>query len=239
MSAAAPGRPPVLHLLCAGAAQGLVKALEARFQAETGAVIQARFGAVGAMKEALLAGEPCDVMVLTAALVDSLVAEGRLQSAGRADLGRVRTGIAVKCGTAHPEVATPEALKAALLAARAVYFPDPQRATAGIHFANVLRQLGLLETLAPRLRTYPAGAIAMREMAACTEDGLIGCTQATEIKYTPGVDFVGLLPPAFELATVYTAAVATASAQAALAQRFIALMAGEAVRPLREAGGFE
>ena len=82
-------------------------------------------------------------------------------------------------------------------------------------------------------------SIAMREMAACTEDGLIGCTQATEIRYTPGVDFVGLLPPAFELATVYTAAVATASAQAALAQRFIALMAGVAVRPLREAGGFE
>ena len=54
-----------LNVLCAGAAQGLVKALQARFLADTGAAVQARFGAVGAMKEALLAGEPCDVFIVT------------------------------------------------------------------------------------------------------------------------------------------------------------------------------
>ena len=47
-----------LNLLCAGAAQGLVKALQAQFLDTQGAVVQGRFGAVGAMKEALLAGEP-------------------------------------------------------------------------------------------------------------------------------------------------------------------------------------
>lgn len=228
-----------LNLLCAGAAQGLVKALQGRFAELTGAEVQARFGAVGAMKEALLAGEPCDVMVVTAAMIDELVGQGRLAAAGRTDLGRVRTGVAVKTGVPHPDVATAGALKAALLASRAVYFPDAQRATAGIHFAKVLGQLGILEAMTPRFRTFPAGAIAMREMAACAEDGLIGCTQATEIKYTPGVDFVGMLPPEFELATVYTAAVAAGTPQAVLAARFIALLAGDEARPLRDAGGFE
>jgi molybdate transport system substrate-binding protein len=228
-----------LNFLCAGAAQGLVKALQDRFTADTGAALQGRFGAVGAMKEALLAGEPCDVMIVTGAMIDALCADGALRAETRTPLGRVRTGIAVRSGAPLPDVATPEALKAALLAADSIYFPDAVRATAGIHFANVMRELGILATLEPRFRTYPAGAIAMRELAASTSPQPIGCTQITEIHYTPGVQLVAALPPAFELATTYTAAVSTQAANPALAERFIALLAGPASQPLRVAGGFE
>jgi molybdate transport system substrate-binding protein len=228
-----------LNFLCAGAAQGLVKALQGEFAAQTGAALQGRFGAVGAMKEALQAGEPCDVMIVTAAMIDVLCTEGKLRAATRTPLGRVRTGIAVRSGSPMPDVATPEALKAALLAADSVYFPDPVRATAGIHFANVMRELGIFETLEPRFRTHPAGAIAMRELAASSSANPIGCTQITEINYTPGVQLVGALPPVFELATVYTAAVSANAANPELAERFITLIAGPAQQPLRAAGGFE
>jgi molybdate transport system substrate-binding protein len=228
-----------LHLLCAGAAQGLVKALQERFMAEVGAGIEGRFGAVGALKEALLGGESCDVVVVTQTMIDGLVAEGWLRAGSSAALGRVHTGIAVQQGAALPDVGTPEGLKAALLAASAVYFPDPERATAGIHFANVMRELGIHDTLRPRFRTHPNGATAMREMAACGEAGLIGCTQASEILYSPGVVLAGALPKPFELATVYTAATASAAADPALADRFIALLSGADTLPLRLAGGFE
>ena len=230
-----------LHVLCAGAAQGLVKALQPQFEADTGATLQARFGAVGAMKEALLAGEPCDVMIVTEAMIDALAGDGRLQADTRAALGRVHTGIAVQAGTPRPDVATPDALKAALLASSAIYFPDAVRSTAGIHFARVMAQLGILETLQPRFRTYPAGAIAMRELAAAQGLGLIGCTQVTEINYTPGVELVAVLPPEFELATVYSAAAFTdrSPAQTALAQRFIAMLSGAGSQALRRDGGFE
>jgi molybdate transport system substrate-binding protein len=228
-----------LHLLCAGAAQGLVKALQPRFAAETGAELSPRFGAVGAMKEALLAGEPCDVLVLTQALVDGLVAEGRMAAASALPLGRVRTGVAVRSGKPWPELGTPAALKAALLAASGVYVPDMLRSTAGIHIAGVLRELGVEQTLATRLREFPNGATAMREMAASAEDSPLGVTQVTEIRYTPGVELVALLPPAFELATLYTAVAAAASPEPALARRFIALLTDAEAASLRQAGGFE
>lgn len=228
-----------LNFLCAGAAQGLVKALQDGFTADTGATLQGRFGAVGAMKEALAAGEPCDVMVVTDAMVGALAAAGALDGATRAPLGRVRTGVAVRADQPLPDVATPEALRAALLAADAVYFPDPERATAGIHFANVLRELGVFETLQPRFRTFPNGATSMRELAASRSPNPIGCTQVTEIRYTPGIAFAGLLPARFELATVYTAAVAARAADPALARAFVERLAGPASRALREAGGFE
>jgi len=227
-----------LNLLCAGAVQGLVRLLQPRFSADTGATLNARFGAVGAMKEALAAGAPCDVMIVTDAMVVELQGSGALSLKPPAPLGRVRTGVAVRSGEPRPDIATPEALTASLRAARAVYFPDPQRSTAGIHFASVLDRLGLSAELALRVHTFPNGATAMRELADIGT-GAIGCTQITEIMYTPGITLVGPLPDEFELATVYTAAVALRAVQPVLAQRFIDLLAGPATRALRAEGGFE
>jgi len=229
----------VVNILCAGAVQGIVKALNAPFERETGATLQMRFGAVGAMKEALLAGAPCDVMIVTDAMVLALQAAGELGMRPREPLGRVRTGIAVRSGEPLPAVATPDQLRATVRAAGAIYFPDPQRATAGIHFASVLAQLDVKDELGSRVRTFPNGATAMRELAASSAPGAIGCTQITEILYTPGVALVGALPAAFELATVYSAAVATRAAQPVLAQRFIDLLAGPATHQMRADAGFE
>ena len=228
-----------LHLLCAGAAQGLVEALRDAFAADTGITVQGRFGAVGAMKEALLAGARCDAMIVTDAMVAQLAADGLLRAGSRTPLGRVRTGIAVRSGDARCDVSSPETLKAALLAADAIYFPDPERATAGIHFAAVLRQLGIHDELRMRFRTFPNGATAMREMAASTDTRPIGCTQVSEIVYIDGVELVAALPRRFELATVYSAAVATAAADPEGAARLIALLAGPGAQALRAASGFE
>jgi molybdate transport system substrate-binding protein len=76
----------------------------------------------------------------------------------------------------------------------------------------VLRRLGLHDRLAHRFATFPSGAVAMRELAASSDDVPIGCTQVTEILYTDGVRLAGVLPSEFELATGYTAAVAARSA---------------------------
>jgi molybdate transport system substrate-binding protein len=79
----------------------------------------------------------------------------------------------------------------------------------------------------------------MRALAAATERGLIGCTQITEIRYTPGVVLVGPLPPEFELATVYTVAVCAGAREPGLARRFAERLSGPAARALRESAGFE
>ena len=231
--------PLTLHILSGGAAQGIVRALEPDFRADTGASVQGTFGAVGAMREKLLAGEPCDVVILTAALVAELEREDRVLPGTSAPLGRVRTGIAVRAGEPMPDIADGAALRATLLAAEAIFFPDPKLATAGIHFVNVLRQLGIDEIVAPHLRPYPNGATAMRELAAGTGRGLVGCTQITEIRYTPGVALVGPLPAEFELATVYTVAVCTGARERDLARRFVALLSSPVTQPMRERAGFE
>ena len=107
---------------------------------------------------------------------------------------------------------------------------------------KVLRELGIQDDVASRVRAFANGAVAMRELAQSSGPGQLGCTQITEINYTPGVMVAGPLPVEFELATVYAAAVAAVAATAArreLALRFLRMLTGPESRELRERGGFE
>jgi molybdate transport system substrate-binding protein len=231
--------PAAVRVLSGGAAKGLIGAARPAFAECCGAGIEGTFGAVGAMKEKLLSGEPCDVAILTAALVDELTASGLLVPGSDAPLGRVRTGIAVRAADAPPDIADRASLAAALRNAKAIYFPDPQRATAGIHFVNVLRRLGIEAAVAPFLKPFADGATAMQQLAQAREAHAIGCTQLTEILYTDGVALAGPLPAEFELATVYVAAVARNAADAEGAAKLVAVLSGPACAAMRVAGGFE
>ncbi|MDI1235947.1 MAG: substrate-binding domain-containing protein [Polaromonas sp.] len=228
-----------LHLLSGGAAKGLVSALQARFLGKTGLAIEGSFNAVGMMRDQLLAGAPCDAVILTDALITQLTESGHVKPGSAWPLGIVKTGIAVKDGVATPLLESATQLRQALLAASTVYFPDPVKATAGIHFMNVLKQLGIEAELGDRLRPYPNGAAAMQALSQAGEPGAIGCTQVTEIIFAPGVQLVAALPKEFELATVYTAAVCSRATQPQAAATLIELLTSEEAASLRSAGGFE
>jgi molybdate transport system substrate-binding protein len=227
-----------LYLLSGGAAQGLVRAVQERFEAQHGCEIRAQYGAVGAMRERLLAGEPCDLVILSETLVRELQAQGHVAAGSDRAVGRVQTGVAVKSGEPVPDISTPAALKSLLESADAIYFPDPAKATAGIHFMKVLRELGIAGSHAERLRTFPNGATAMAALASATERRPVGCTQFTEILYTPGVQLVGALPAPHELATTYTAGVCTLARNARHARDLVELVCSAQSAPLRKAGGF-
>lgn len=228
-----------MNVLCAGAAQGLVRALQGVFLEFTGARIHGRFGAVGDLREAFLSGDPCDVLVVTAPLVSELQATGLLVQGSEGVLGRVKTALAMRGDAMRPDVSTPEALKDALLAARVIYCADTKRSTSGAHFGSVLRELGIWDLIGPRLHCLPNGTDAMRELAADTQPGAIGCAQTTQIRYTPGISLLGSLPAQFELAMVYSAAVSANAVHPEQARRFIELLAGARTRVMRTQVGFE
>jgi len=228
-----------LNILSGGAAQSVVNALAGGFRAATGYELICTFSAVGAMKAKLLGGAPADLVILTHAQITELAAAGLLLPDSCADLGRVRTGVAVRTGDPLPDIASASALRTSLCAAEGVFIPDPHKATAGIHFARVLDTLGIRDELGLRLKTYPNGATAMRELAQAKGTMLVGCTQVTEINITPGVVLAGLLPREFELATVYSVGVCAGGMRLDAARRFIAVLTGDASRALRMKAGFE
>jgi molybdate transport system substrate-binding protein len=227
-----------LKILSGGAAQGLVASLEAKFKAMTGLDITGEFGAVGAMADKLRSGTPADIVVLTAAMVATLARENLVVGASVTDIGLVETAIAIRAGDPQVAVRNTVELRKAFLAADAIFVPDTKASTAGIHVAKVLQQLGIADEVAARLKIFPNGATAMRNLAASTAIRPVGCTQSTEIIGTAGVMLSGSLPQGCELSTVYTAAVATQAADAKHAQILIDLLAGADQRALRSRAGF-
>jgi molybdate transport system substrate-binding protein len=227
-----------INILSGGAAQGLVGSLAAKFKTLTGFDIGGEFGAVGAMADKLRKGTATDIVILTAALLAKLADEKLVVPASISDVGLVETALAVRAGDPQVKVTDAATLRAAFLAADAIFVPDTKVSTAGIHIAKVLEQLGIADKAAARLKVYPNGATAMRHMAGSDAKRPIGCTQSTEIISTEGVVLSGSLPKGCDLATMYTAGVTTQAAHARQAQALIDLLIGADQRALRTAAGF-
>ncbi|MDA9435163.1 molybdate ABC transporter substrate-binding protein [Bradyrhizobium sp. CCBAU 51627] len=227
-----------VNILGGGAAHGLVRGLIDAFKTQTGYGIDGEFGAVGVMADKLRADTPADVVILTQALLAKLAAEKLVVPSSIVDVGRVETALAVRSRDPRVIVKTEADLRDVLRSADAVYVPDTKASTAGQHVAKVLDRLGIAYEVASRLKIFPNGATAMRELAASTATRPIGCTQATEIIATDGIVLSGPLPPPCELVTMYTAGIATQSAHPREAAALIALLTGAAHRELRQRTGF-
>ena len=227
-----------LMILSGGAAQGLVGSLVFTFKQQTGLDISGEFGAVGAMADKLRSGTPADILILTSALIARLADEGRVDGASIKNVGRVETALAVRSTDPFVSAADAASLRAAFLAADAIFVPDTKNSTAGIHVADVLAQLGIANEVKSRLRIYPNGATAMRHMVQSDARQPIGCTQATEIIATQGIRLSGALPKGCDLATMYTAAVTTRAALGREAQVLIGLLTSKDHADLRMQAGF-
>jgi len=227
-----------LNILSGGAAQGLVGSLAPAFKAQTGFDIAGEFGAVGLMADKLRGGMPTDIVILTAALLATLAEERLVVAASISDVGLVETALAVRASDPKVVARDETGLRDALLASDAIFVPDTKASTAGIHVAKVLARLGIADAVAARLKIFPNGATAMRELAASDARHPIGCTQSTEIILTEGVVLSGSLPPGCELATMYTAGVATKAAHPSQASALIGLLTGAGQREQRERAGF-
>jgi len=227
-----------LKILSGGAAQGLIAGLGPKFEAATGWTIAGDFGAVGGMATRLRSGEAVDAIVLTQALIDALKDEGIVVANSIRPIGLVETALAVRAYDAVAPIADVGVLSQTLLMADAIYVPDTKASTAGAHVAKVLQQLGIADRVASRLKIFANGATAMRELAASGAKRPVGCTQATEILATPGLQLVGALPGEFALSTIYTAGVTARAADAAIAQSFVDLLVARDQQALRARAGF-
>jgi molybdate transport system substrate-binding protein len=227
-----------LKILSGGAAHGLVESVSGQFREMTGLDIEGEFGAVGVMAGKLRNGMQTDIVVLTAALIADLVRENLVTAASVRDIGRVETALAVRAGDPRVVARDAAALRAAFVAADAIFVPDTKTSTAGIHVANVLAKLGIADEVADRLKIFPNGATAMRNLAASSAARPLGCTQSTEIISTEGVRLSGSLPQGYDLATIYTAAIAATTDKAEQAEVLVDLLTGARQRELRSAAGF-
>src|ERR1700742_110341 len=125
-----------LHALITTAMKDAVDELVPRFTQDTGNTVTMSFGPSGGVARRFLGGEAADVVVIGSDSLDELIRQGKVMPTATA-LARTGIGICVKKGAPHPDVSTPEAFKAALLAAKTVGYTSP--AGGGVTVAPILR----------------------------------------------------------------------------------------------------
>ena len=140
--------------------------------------------------------------------------------------------MAVQTGAPQPDISTPEAFRAALLAAPTLAYS--RAGASGIFFAGLIERLGIEREVSAKATVIPQGFTA--ELAARGEVAL-AIQQVSELMAIPGVEIVGPVPEAINTRAVFTAALfAGADARAAALLRWLAA----ALTPERlRAGGLE
>lgn len=228
-----------LRILSAGAAQAVTERIIEAFKRDTGDEVVADFGAVGAMKARVTGGEKVDVIILTQSMIDELTNAHLIVKGSRVDLGKVGTGVAVPAGTPLRDISTADALRAALLAAHRIVYPDPAVATAGKIVMALVEKLGVKAEVEGRMQFFPNGYAAMGWLSAEGGARDVGITQVTEILPNERVSYAGPLPAEFQMKTIYSAGLAREAGAPHAARDFIARFAAPSARRLLIDAGYE
>jgi molybdate transport system substrate-binding protein len=222
----------VVRVLSTLALKGAVRGLAGQYLAETGVRIDADFAPTLALLERLRGGEGADIVILTQQALTDLAAQGSVVAASCVDLARSFVGIAVKAGAAHPDIATPAALRASLLGARAVAYS--RLGASGILFAELIERLGIASEINARAQIIPQGFTAERLLTGAAD---MAVQQISELKQVAGVEVIGPIPHELQTPAVFSAGRLTASTQIAHSDELLKFLASPEVAPaLRESG---
>jgi molybdate transport system substrate-binding protein len=227
-----------LEVMCARALQEPVNHLLAAFTRDAGIEVDIAYNTVGGLQERIANGETADVLVLNAPMIERMEEAGALVPGSRAALGRTAVGLAVREGAPAPDISTPEAFKAALLAARSVAFSDPAvGGSAAVHLPNVFERLGITDAIKQKGMPQKSGGEVARRLAEGAAE--VGMTMIAEMVPIKGTRVVGPLPAPFGHEVTYTAAVPAASANRSAALAFIRALTAPAARSVWQQAGFE
>jgi molybdate transport system substrate-binding protein len=221
----------VIRVLSTLALKGAMHRLAGQYQGLAATRIDADFAPTLGLLERLREGEEADIVILTREGLRELLAEGVVAAGSNVDLARSYVGIAVKTGSAHPDIASDVSLRKTLLAARSVAYS--RIGASGIFFAGLIERLGI----APQINanaTITSGFTAERLI---TGEADLAVQQLSELKQVAGIEIVGPIPYELQTPAIFSAGRMASSKQPDRADALLRFLASpEAAPTLRESG---
>src|SRR5579864_3846441 len=111
-----------VRVLASNGIKAVVEDLRAQSEHAVGHTISVQYRPTAALKQEIDAGEPFDVVIVTVESVAQMSKEGKTVGGDGTPISRVGVGIGIRKGAARPDISTPEALKRAMLGAKAIAY---------------------------------------------------------------------------------------------------------------------
>jgi len=221
-----------MDILCTNGVKSVMLELLPEFERARSTKIAVTWGSTNALLKDIKAGLGGDVAVLTAEAVDELIDQGKAVAGSRVDLARSRIGVAVRKGAKQPDIASPEALKRALIAANSV--AHSKTGLSGLYFPTVLARLGIADAIQSKI-VIPDPGTPVGEVVA-KGDAEIGIQQISELLPVAGIEIVGPLPEPLQKITMFSGGVLRAAKEPSLAEALLKFVAAESPRLLKQKG---
>lgn len=223
-----------IAVLSAGAIEPGIKAAATAFAKQTGHSINITYNTAPELRKRMDGNPAFDVVIAPPAVINDFAASAKL-AATRANVGRVGLGVTVRDGAPVPDISTPDAVKASVLAAESLVF---NRASTGLYLEGLLKKMDVYAQVEAKTTRYSDGASVLEHVIK-GEGNEIGFAATTEILlYTGrGLKLVGPLPADIQNYTAYTAAPLATGQQQALAEQFVVFLSGPVGKPLFMAAG--
>ena len=181
-------------------------------------------------------GEPNDVVIMVGAGADDLLRQGLLKAGSKVDLARSLIGMVVRAGAAKPDIASVDAFRRTLLAAKSIAYSD---SASGKYLSTTLfSKLGVADQVAGKSRKIkgppsgePVAAVVARGEAE------IGFQQVSELLHVSGVLFVGPIPAELQEDTFYSAAIASGVKESEAANALIRFLSSPEAAPAMAKSG--
>jgi len=227
-----------IKVLSGGAMRSLMIEIVPLFERASGAKVEIEFRLTSVLMREIEAGAGFDVALLPRPELDALVRAGKIAAGSTADVTRSAVGLAVRTGSPKPDIATVDAFKRTLIAARSIAYSD---GPSGAYIAGLLERLGIADEMKPKTK-LTSGPVP--ELVASGE-AEIGMQQIVAILPVKGAELVGPLPGELQNIIVYAAGISTvgqetaqeAAQESASARALITFMATpEVVRVIRAKG---
>jgi molybdate transport system substrate-binding protein len=228
MTTAVPASAAEINVIAAGAVRGVVGGMIDDYAKSSGHKFSFTVGPTGLLRETIASGKAADLIIASAPLMAELEKTGKITPGSRVDIGRVGLGVVVRAGAPVPDVATPEAVKQALLKAATIAYSDPKLgATSTTHLMKIAEAFGIKDEVARKGVPTTGGNDSAEKVANGQAEiaiVLISDIHAKEARVA------GPLPDAIQLWTVYAAAIPASSNEPDHARAFVAALTGPAMR---------
>ncbi len=208
------------------------------FEKTSGHKLAVTWGTAPMLVKRIEEGETADVLILSRAGIDQLSKQGKIAPGSDVTLAGSGVAIAVKAGTAKPNISTPEALKRTLLAAKSIAYSEPSAGGAsGVYFAKLLERMGIAEAMKPKTKFPPAGGFSAALLT--TGEAELAVQQKPELLHVGGAEIVGFLPGDLNMVTEFAAGIMPGSKNADAAKAAIKMLQSPEAKTVFRAKGLD